>query len=106
MIYKKIALLTTIGLSSKNAILIVEFAELSLKQGKTIYQATMEAAKTRLRPILMTSLAFIAGVTPLAISIGAGANSRIAIGTGIIGGTVLTTLIKPDYERIKQVVLF
>ena len=92
-VYFQVALLTTIGLSSKNAILIVEFAELSLKQGKTIYQATMEAAKTRLRPILMTSLAFIAGVTPLAISTGAGANSRIAIGTGIIGGTLAATVL-------------
>lgn len=92
-VYFQVALLTTIGLSSKNAILIVEFAELSLTQGKDLYKSAIEAAKTRLRPILMTSLAFVAGVMPLALSTGAGANSRIAIGTGIIGGTVAATFL-------------
>lgn len=92
-VYFQVALLTTIGLSSKNAILIVEFAELSLKNGKSLYEAAMEAAKTRLRPIIMTSLAFVAGVLPLALSTGAGANSRISIGTGIIGGTVSATIL-------------
>ncbi|ONK01064.1 multidrug efflux RND transporter permease [Pectobacterium actinidiae] len=92
-IYFQVALLTTIGLSSKNAILIVEFAEASVRNGRPLAAATVEAARTRLRPILMTSLAFIAGVVPLAIATGAGANSRIAIGTGIIGGTLAATLL-------------
>jgi len=92
-IYFQVALLTTIGLSSKNAILIVEFAEAAVKQGMSLSAAAISAAKTRLRPILMTSIAFIAGVMPLALSTGAGANSRIAIGTGIIGGTLTATLL-------------
>ncbi|MGE9550237.1 efflux RND transporter permease subunit [Erwinia amylovora] len=92
-IYFQVALLTTIGLSSKNAILIVEFAEAAVKQGMTLSAAAISAAKTRLRPILMTSIAFVAGVLPLALATGAGANSRIAIGTGIIGGTVTATLL-------------
>ncbi|MFP1928494.1 efflux RND transporter permease subunit [Lonsdalea quercina] len=92
-VYFQVALLTTIGLSSKNAILIVEFAELAVRQGSTLSAAVLSAAKTRLRPIIMTSMAFIAGVIPLAIATGAGANSRIAIGTGIIGGTLTATLL-------------
>ncbi|MFP1834621.1 efflux RND transporter permease subunit [Lonsdalea quercina] len=92
-VYFQVALLTTIGLSSKNAILIVEFAELAVRQGSTLSTAVLSAAKTRLRPIIMTSMAFIAGVIPLAIATGAGANSRIAIGTGIIGGTLTATLL-------------
>lgn len=92
-IYFQVALLTTIGLSSKNAILIVEFAEAAIRSGHSVAAATVEASRTRLRPILMTSLAFIAGVVPLAIATGAGANSRIAIGTGIIGGTLAATLL-------------
>ncbi|WP_227642392.1 efflux RND transporter permease subunit, partial [Klebsiella pneumoniae] len=78
----------TIGLSSKNAILIVEFAESAVDEGYSLSRAAIRAAQTRLRPIVMTSLAFIAGVLPLAIATGAGANSRVAIGTGIIGGTL------------------
>ncbi|OSN06738.1 multidrug efflux RND transporter permease subunit [Lonsdalea britannica] len=92
-VYFQVALLTTIGLSSKNAILIVEFAELAVRQGSSLSAAVLSAAKTRLRPIIMTSMAFIAGVIPLALATGAGANSRIAIGTGIIGGTLTATLL-------------
>lgn len=92
-VYFQVGLLTTIGLSSKNAILIVEFAEAGVKRGMSLSAAAIQAARTRLRPIMMTSLAFIAGVFPLAIATGAGANSRIAIGTGIIGGTLTATLL-------------
>ena len=87
-VYFQVALLTTIGLSSKNAILIVEFAESAVDEGYSLSRAAIRAAQTRLRPIVMTSLAFIAGVLPLAI-----ANSRVAIGTGIIGGTLTATLL-------------
>ncbi len=92
-VYFQVALLTTIGLSSKNAILIVEFAEAAVAEGYSLSRAALRAAQTRLRPIIMTSLAFVAGVTPLAVATGAGANSRIAIGTGIIGGTLTATLL-------------
>ena len=92
-VYFQVALLTTIGLSSKNAILIVEFAAAAVAEGYSLSRAALRAAQTRLRPIIMTSLAFIAGVMPLAIATGAGANSRIAIGTGIIGGTLTATLL-------------
>jgi multidrug efflux pump len=92
-IYFQVALLTTIGLSAKNAILIVEFAEESYRRGSDLIEATVHAARLRLRPILMTSLAFIAGVLPLAVSTGAGANGRVSIGTGIVGGTVSATAL-------------
>ncbi|WP_210506586.1 efflux RND transporter permease subunit [Pantoea ananatis] len=92
-VYFQVALLTIIGLSSKNAILIVEFAEEHYRKGESLINAAVHAAAMRLRPIIMTSLAFTAGVLPLAISTGAGANSRIAIGTGIIGGTLTATLL-------------
>jgi multidrug efflux pump len=92
-VYFQVALLTTIGLSSKNAILIVEFAEAAYNRGSSLIEAAVEGAKLRLRPILMTSLAFIAGVLPLALSSGAGANSRISIGTGIVGGTLSATFL-------------
>ncbi|MBP2848878.1 efflux RND transporter permease subunit [Dickeya oryzae] len=92
-VYFQVALLTTIGLSAKNAILIVEFAEAAYQRGATLYEAALEGASTRLRPVLMTSLAFIAGVFPLAIATGAGANSRISIGSGIVGGTLTATVL-------------
>ncbi|ADU69155.1 efflux RND transporter permease subunit [Pantoea sp. At-9b] len=92
-VYFQVALLTIIGLSAKNAILIVEFAEENYRKGENLVKAAVHAAAMRLRPIIMTSLAFTAGVLPLAISTGAGANSRIAIGTGIIGGTISATLL-------------
>ena len=92
-IYFQVALLTTVGLSAKNAILIVEFAEERYLAGMEAIESAIHAARLRLRPILMTSLAFIAGVLPLAISSGAGANGRIAIGTGIVGGTLSATVL-------------
>jgi multidrug efflux pump len=92
-VYFQVALLTTIGLSAKNAILIVEFAEAAHRRGKGLVESALEAARLRLRPILMTSLAFIAGVLPLAVSTGAGANSRVSIGTGVIGGTLTATVL-------------
>ncbi|TWG89790.1 multidrug efflux pump [Luteimonas sp. J16] len=92
-IFFKIGLVTVIGLAAKNAILIVEFAVLERAAGKTLREATVEAARLRLRPILMTSLAFIMGVTPMALSTGAGANARHAIGTGVIGGMLFATFL-------------
>jgi multidrug efflux pump len=85
------------GLAAKNAILMIEFAEQAEKQGKRVIDAALEAAKIRLRPILMTSFAFIFGVLPLAISTGAGANSRIAIGTAVIGGMLTATVLAIFY---------
>ena len=92
-VYFQVALLTTIGLAAKNAILIVEFAEAAYLRGTHPIQAAIEAARLRLRPIIMTSLAFVAGVLPLAVSTGAGANSRISIGTGVVGGTLTATAL-------------
>ena len=92
-IYFKIGLITVIGLAAKNAILIVEFAVEQQQSGKTLREGVIHAARLRLRPILMTSLAFILGVLPLAISTGAGANSRHAIGTGVIGGMIFATFL-------------
>ncbi len=91
-VYFQIGLLTTIGLSARNAILIVEFAKSLHSQGMSLAEAAIEASRIRLRPIIMTSLAFVLGVTPLAIATGAGAGSKHAIGTGVIGG-MLTAMI-------------
>ncbi|WP_213976950.1 efflux RND transporter permease subunit, partial [Serratia marcescens] len=92
-IYFQVGMLTTIGLSAKNAILIVEFVETRLKAGSALLQATLEGARLRLRPIVMTSLAFVAGVIPLALSVGAGAASRREIGIAVIGGMISGTLL-------------
>jgi multidrug efflux pump len=92
-IYFQVGLLATIGLSAKNAILIVEFAATGEHGGRPISAAALHAAQIRLRPILMTSLAFVAGVTPLAISTGAGAASQNDIGTGVIGGMISATVL-------------
>ncbi len=92
-VYFQVGLLTTIGLSAKNAILIVEFAKYLQEQGKPLLEATLEAVQLRLRPILMTSLAFVFGVLPLAFSEGAGAASRQAIGTGVLGGMLTATFL-------------
>ncbi|AZL54807.1 efflux RND transporter permease subunit [Aliarcobacter skirrowii] len=92
-VYFQVALLAVMGLASKNAILIVEFINSAYKNGMNLIEAAILGAKLRLRPIIMTSLAFIAGIIPLAISSGAGANSRIAIGTAILGGTLSATIL-------------
>jgi hydrophobe/amphiphile efflux-1 (HAE1) family protein len=92
-VFFQVGLLTTVGLSAKNAILIVEFAKENYERGMDLVEATVAAARQRLRPILMTSLAFILGVLPLAIATGAGAGGRIAIGTGVIGGMLTATLL-------------
>ncbi|MEG3145715.1 efflux RND transporter permease subunit [Sphingomonas sp. RT2P30] len=96
-VYLQIGLLTTMGLAAKNAILMIEFAEQAEKQGKRVIEAALEAARIRLRPILMTSMAFIFGVLPLAIATGAGANSRVAIGTAVIGGMLTATILAIFY---------
>jgi multidrug efflux pump len=93
-VYFQVGLLTTIGLSAKNAILIVEFAkDLMEKEGKGVIEATLEASRMRLRPILMTSLAFVLGVLPLVISRGAGSGAQNAVGTGVMGGMLSATLL-------------
>jgi multidrug efflux pump len=93
-LYFQIGLLTLVGLAAKNAILIVEFAvELNKKEGMSFFDAAAEAARLRLRPILMTSFAFILGLVPLAIASGASANSRHSIGTGVIGGSLMATVV-------------
>ncbi|WP_417782167.1 efflux RND transporter permease subunit [Terasakiella pusilla] len=92
-VYFQVAILTTIGLSAKNAILIVEFARDLYDQGMDMVDATVEAARQRLRPIVMTSMAFTLGVLPLAISSGAGAAARVAVGTGVMGGMIAATVL-------------
>ncbi len=92
-LYFQIGLITLIGLSAKNAILIVEFAMIKVREGATLADAAVEAARLRFRPIIMTSLSFMMGCIPLAISSGAGAGSRHAIGTGVIGGMLAATFV-------------
>ncbi len=104
-IYFKIGLITVIGLAAKNAILIVEFAIEQRQAGMTLREAIIEACKLRFRPILMTSFAFILGVVPLAISSGAGANARHAIGTGVIGGMIFATFLGVLFIPIFYVVV-
>jgi len=94
-VYFQVGLLTTIGLSAKNAILIVEFARDLEAQGKPALEAAAEAARARLRPILMTSLAFVLGVLPLALANGAGSGSENAVGRGVIGGMLTATFLAP-----------
>lgn len=92
-VYFQVGLLTTIGLAAKNAILIVEFAKELHEQGRTLVEAAIGACRMRLRPIIMTSLAFVLGVVPLATSTGAGSGSQHAIGTGVIGGMLTATIL-------------
>jgi HAE1 family hydrophobic/amphiphilic exporter-1 len=92
-IYFQIGLLTTLGLTTKNAILIVQFAKARVDEGMGLFEATLEAAKLRLRPIIMTSLAFGFGVLPLALANGAGSGAQKAIGTAVVGGVITSTFL-------------
>ncbi|WP_296620832.1 efflux RND transporter permease subunit [Rhizorhabdus sp.] len=104
-IFFQVGLVTTMGLSAKNAILIVEFAIAAEKEGKTALEAAIEASRIRLRPILMTSFAFMFGVVPLAISTGAGAQARVAIGTAVLGGMFTATLLAVFYVPLFYVLV-
>lgn len=92
-LYAQIGLVMLIGLAAKNAILIVEFAVIEMERGKTLMEATLSAARIRLRPILMTSIAFIMGCLPLAVATGAGAAARQVVGVGVIGGMITAVFI-------------
>ncbi len=104
-VYVQIGLVMLIGLSAKNSILIVEFAEQLLGQGRSIIDAAIEAAELRLRPILMTSIAFILGVGPLYFASGAGAYGRHSVGTAIVGGMVLSTILNLFFIPVLYVIL-
>jgi HAE1 family hydrophobic/amphiphilic exporter-1 len=103
-VYCQIGLVMLIGLAAKNAILIVEFAEQLRGQGRSIVDAAMEAAELRLRPILMTSFAFILGILPLAFASGAGQLGRHSIGTTIIGGMLVSTILNLFFIPILYVI--
>lgn len=105
-VYFQVGLLTTIGLAAKNAILIVEFAKSLYEQGADLLEATMDAVRMRLRPIIMTSLAFMLGVTPLVLSTGAGSGSQNAIGTGVFGGMFSATVLAIFFVPVFFVVVF
>jgi len=92
-VYFQVAMLTTVGLSSKNAVLIIEFAKANVEQGMGLVDGTLAAVRDRLRPILMTSIAFGFGVLPLALATGAGSGAQRAIGTGVIGGMLTGTFL-------------
>ncbi len=103
--YFQVALLTTIGLAAKNAVLIVEFAKHNFERGQSLRDAVVNAARQRLRPIVMTSLAFSFGVLPLAIATGAGSGAQNAVGTGVIGGMVASTLLAIFYVPVFFIVV-
>jgi hydrophobe/amphiphile efflux-1 (HAE1) family protein len=104
-VYFQIGLLTTLGLAAKNAILIVQFAQELIAEGKGLVESALEASRMRLRPILMTSLAFTFGVLPMAITTGAGAAAQNAIGTGVIGGMLTATFIAVFYIPLTYVLV-
>ena len=105
-VYFQIGILTTLGLTTKNAILIVQFAKARVEEGMDLIPATMEAAKLRLRPIIMTSLAFGFGVLPLAIASGAGAGAQRAIGIGVLGGVVTATFLVTLFAPLFYVLIY
>src|SRR4029077_2546782 len=104
-VYVQIGLVMLIGLSAKNSILIVEFAEQLLEQGRSIIDAATEAAEWRLRPILMTSFAFILGVLPLYFATGAGRLGRHSVGTAIVGGMLFSTVLNLFFIPVLYVIL-
>jgi multidrug efflux pump len=104
-VYFKVGLIVIIGLAAKNAILIIQFARDLQDKGHNLIDATLEACRLRFRPILMTSIAFILGVLPLAISTGAGANGRHAIGTGVMGGMITATVLAVFFVPVFYVVV-
>ena len=104
-VYFQVGLLTTVGLASKNAILIVEFAKDLVAQGMDEVQAALTAARMRLRPILMTSLAFVLGVLPLVLSSGAGAGAQNALGTAVVGGMLAGTVLAIFFVPLFYVVV-
>ncbi len=103
--YFQVGLITIIGLSAKNAILIIEFAKDLQAQGKSVIEAALEAAHLRFRPIVMTSLAFVLGVLPLVAGLGAGSASQRAIGTGVIGGMITGTALAVFFVPVFFVVV-
>ncbi|MBU0909039.1 MAG: efflux RND transporter permease subunit, partial [Proteobacteria bacterium] len=105
-VYFQIGLLTTLGLTTKNAILIVQFARARVDAGAGLIEATLEAAKLRLRPIIMTSLAFGFGILPLALAVGAGSGAQRAIGTGVLGGTVTSTFLVTIFAPLFYVLIY
>lgn len=104
-VYFKVGLIVIIGLAAKNAILIIQFARDLQDKGHELVEATIEACRLRFRPILMTSIAFVLGVLPLAISTGAGANGRHAIGTGVMGGMIAATVLAVFFVPVFYVVV-
>jgi HAE1 family hydrophobic/amphiphilic exporter-1 len=104
-VYFQIGLLTTLGLTTKNAILIVQFAKTRVQEGMGLVEATLEGAKLRLRPIVMTSLAFGFGVLPLALASGAGAGAQKAIGTAVVGGVVTSTFLVTIFAPLFYVMI-
>jgi predicted RND superfamily exporter protein len=104
-VYCQIGLVMLIGLSAKNSILIVEFAEQLRRKGRSIAEAAIEAAELRLRPILMTSFAFILGVLPLVFATGAGALGRRSVGTTVVGGMLLSTVLNLFFIPVLYVLL-
>jgi HAE1 family hydrophobic/amphiphilic exporter-1 len=104
-VYFQIGLLTTLGLTTKNAILIVQFAKGGLEKGMNLIEATLEGARLRFRPILMTSLAFGFGVLPLALTTGAGAGAQNAIGTSVLGGMITATVLVVIFSPLFYVLI-
>jgi HAE1 family hydrophobic/amphiphilic exporter-1 len=104
-VYVQIGLVMLIGLSAKNSILIVEFAEHRLEQGRSVANAAIEAAELRLRPILMTSFAFVLGVLPLYFATGAGKLGRHSVGTAVVGGMLFSTILNLFFIPVLYVIV-